>query len=55
MIGSGVWVVGRGWVVAEVGCLSLEIASVWFWRGHGEIGIGHGDGFGGDRRGSPHG
>ena len=46
---------GRGWVVAEVGCWSLEIANVWVWRGHGKIGVGHGDGFGGDRRGSPHG
>ena len=43
------------WVVAEVGCWSSEIASVWVRRGHGEIGVGHGDGFGGDRCGSPHG
>ena len=41
--------------MAEVGCWSLEIASVYVQRGHGEIGVGHGDGFGGDRRGSPHG
>ena len=46
---------GHGWVVAKVGCWSLEIASVYVQRGHGEIGVGHGDGFGGDRRGSPHG
>ena len=46
---------GHGWVVAEVGCWSLEIASVYVRRGHGEIGVGHGDGFGGDRRGPPHG
>ena len=46
---------GHGWVVAEVGCWLLEIASVYVRRGHGEIGVGHGDGFGGDRRGSPHG
>ena len=55
-LGRG-WVrcLGRGWVVAEVGCWSSQIASVWVRRGHGEIGVGHGDGFGGDRRGSPHG
>ena len=45
--------------VAEVGCWSSEITSVWVRRGHGEIGVGHGDGLGGDRRGSrrgsPHG
>ena len=41
--------------MAEVGCWSLEIASVYVQRGHGEIGVGHGDGFGGDRHGSPHG
>ena len=50
-----VWVVGHGWVVAEVGCWSLEIASVWVRQGHGEISVGHGDGFGGDRCGSLHG
>ena len=49
MVGSSVW------VVAEVGCWLSKIASVWVWRGHGEIGVGHGDGFGGDRRGSLHG
>ena len=32
-----------------------EITSVWVRRGHGVIGVGHGDGFGGDRRWSPHG
>ena len=46
---------GRDWVVAKVGCWSSEIASVWVWQGHGEIGVGHGDGFGGDQRGSLHG
>ena len=38
---SSVWVIGRGWVrclghgwvVAEVGCWSSEIASVWVQRG----------------------
>ena len=49
MVGSGVW------VVVEVSCWLLEIASAWVQRGHGEIGVGHDDGFGGDRRGSPHG
>ena len=42
------WVVGRGWVrwlgsvwvVAEVGCWSSEITSVWVRRGHGVIGVG---------------
>ena len=41
--------------MAEVGCWSSKIASVWVQRGHGEIGVGHDDGFGGDWRGSPHG
>ena len=41
--------------MGEVGCWSLEFASIWVRRGHGEIGVGHGDEFGGDRRGSPHG
>ena len=41
--------------MAEVGCWSSEIASVWVWRGHGEIGVDHSDGFGGDQHGSPHG
>ena len=49
MVGSGVW------VVAEVGCWSSEIASIGVRRGHREIGVSHGDGFGEDRRGSPHG
>ena len=51
------WVrcLGHGWVVAEVGCWSSKIASVWVRRGHGEISVGHGDGFGGDRCGSLHG
>ena len=35
MVGSGVW------VVVEVSCWLLEIASVWVQRGHGEIGVGH--------------
>ena len=41
--------------MAEVGCWSSEIANVWVRRGHGKIGVGHGDGFGGDLRGSPYG
>ena len=41
--------------MAEVGCWSSKITNVWVWRGHGEIGVGHGDGFGGNWRGSPHG
>ena len=51
------WVrcLGHGWVVAEVSCWSSKIASVWVRRGHGEISVGHGDGFGGDRCGSLHG
>ena len=49
----GVWF--GVWVVAEVGCWLSEIASVWVWRGHGEIDVGHDDGFGGDWRGSRHG
>ena len=56
VVGRG-WVrcLGRGWVIAEVDCWSSKIASVWVqWR-HGEIGVGHDDGFGGDRHGSPHG
>ena len=63
MVGSGVWIVGRGWimvrfdvwVVGEMGCWSSEFASIWVRRGHGEIGVGHDDEFGGDWRGSPHG
>ena len=56
----GGWVrcFGHGWVVAEMaemGCWSSKITNVWVWRGHGEIGVGHGDGFGGNWRGSPHG
>ena len=64
-VGCGLWlglvfgslvVVWSGvWVVAEVGCWSSEIASVWVRRGHGEIDVGHDDGFGGDWRGSRHG
>ena len=50
-----VWVVGHGWVVAKVGCWSSEIANIWVQRGHGEIDVGHDDGFGGDWRGSRHG
>ena len=38
-----------------LGCWSLETASVWVWQGYAEIGVGHGDGFGGDWHGSPHG
>ena len=42
-------VVGFGvWVMAKVGCWSLETANVWVLQGHGEIGVGHGHGFGGD-------
>ena len=49
-------VVGFGvWVVAEMGCWLSEITSVWVQRGHGEIDVGHDDGFGGDWRGSRHG
>ena len=47
-------VVGFGvWVMAKVGCWSLETANVWVLRGHGEISVG--EGFGGDRRESLHG
>ena len=41
--------------MAEVGCWSSKIANVWVWRGHGEIGVGHNDRFGGNWHGSPHG
>ena len=51
VVGRG-WVVHRGWVVAKVGCWSSKIASVWVQWGHGEISVGHDDGFGGDWRGS---
>ena len=55
MFGSLV-VVGSGvWIVAEVGCWSSEIASVWVRRGHGEIDVSHDDGFGGYWRRSWHG
>ena len=53
-LGCWSWL-GRDWVVAEVGCWSSDIASVQVQQGHGEIGVGHGDGFGGDQRGSPYG
>ena len=29
VVGFGVWVVGHGWVVTEVGCWLSKIASVW--------------------------
>ena len=58
-VGCGSWldpVFGSGvWVMAEVGCWSLETTNVWVLQGHGEIGVGHGDGFGGDQHESLHG
>ena len=64
MVGFGVWIVGRGWVMVRFGV--WVVVGLWVkWvvgrqsspvlQGHGEIGVGHGDEFGGDWRGSPHG
>ena len=50
VVGSWLGSVFGLWVKWVVGRQSSPVL-----QGHGKIGMGHGDEFGGDRRGSPHG
>ena len=53
VVGSWLRLMFGLWVKWVVGRRSSPVFGVR--RGHGEIGVGHGDEFGGDWRGSPHG